>query len=147
MVHPGGRPSKYNQDIADKIVQGLSMGKTLIKVCDELKIGYSTVTRWIVENKEFGEKYTRARENQIDYLAEDIIQIAEDDSLSPETRRLMIDARKWYAGKLNGKKYGDKQQIDHGGTITLAALVESSMRPAQITTDKPKIIDITPENE
>ena len=136
-----GRHSDYNQDIANKIIEGLSSGKSLIKVCDELNVGYSTVTNWIVEFKEFKEKYTRARETQMDFIAEDILHIAEDESLSPETRRLMIDSRKWYAGKLNGKKYGDKQQIDHTGTVTLSALVEDSYK----LSDKPKMLDITPD--
>lgn len=138
---PSGGISIYTEQLANQIIDGLSQGKTLISTCKELGIGYSTVNAWIVDNKEFGKRYSRARESQMDFIAEDIIHIAENEELSPETRRLMIDSRKWYAGKLNGKKYGDKQQIDHSGTVTLSALVEDSYK---ITSDKPQTIDVTP---
>jgi hypothetical protein len=80
----------------------------------------------------FREQYARARESQADYYAEEIIQISDDGTNDWMERRseaekgagvdtgwvlngehvqrsrLRVDARKWYAGKLAPKKYGDK---------------------------------------
>lgn len=49
--------------------------------------------------------------------ADDIIEIAdvEDD---PNKARVRIDARKWYAGKLNAKHYGDKLNLDATVKVT-----------------------------
>ena len=34
--------------------------------------------------------------------------------------RLQIDARKWLLSKMLPKKYGDKQQLEHSGSISIA---------------------------
>lgn len=57
----------------------------------------------------------RAREEQADGFADEIIDIA--DSVAPETgevakAKLQIDARKWKAAKLAPKKYGEKLELD-----------------------------------
>ena len=45
---------------------------------------------------------------------------------------IRIDARKWLAGKMAPKKYGDKQQLEHrgpdGGPITLEALLMARIK-------------------
>ena len=86
----------------------------------------STVYEWLLRHPEFAENYTRAREEQADTLADEIIAIADE---SPETvkvrdkegnvldvkidsgyvnyQRQRIEARKWTAMKLKPKKYGD----------------------------------------
>ena len=87
----------------------------------------------------------RAREAQADSLVDDILLIA-DDARNDWMKRngenatgyqengevlrrsaLRIDARKWLAGKMAPKKYGDKQQVEHsgpdGGPVTLEALI------------------------
>jgi hypothetical protein len=65
------------------------------------------VFRWLANNKEFRDQYARAREVQADVLADEILDIA-DDSSDPAKARVQIDARKWLAGKLRPKVYGDK---------------------------------------
>ena len=61
---------------------------------------------------EFSEQYARAREVQADVLADEVIEIA-DTEPDPNRARVMIDARKWLAGKLRPKKYGDHLKLDH----------------------------------
>ena len=45
---------------------------------------------------------------------------------------LRIDARKWLAGKMAARKYGDKQQLEHsgpdGGPVTLDVLILASLK-------------------
>jgi hypothetical protein len=88
---------------------------------------YRTVARWLAADQAFRQSYERAREAQADYLADDILDVSNDGSLSPEDRRIRIDARKWYAGKLRPKKYGDRLQQElsgpDGGPIDLTAKV------------------------
>jgi hypothetical protein len=73
-----------------------------------------TLYRWLSENPEFGEMYARAREERAHLAAEDIIHIA-DTEQDPNKARVRIDARKWYASKLNRKDYGDS--LDLGGGL------------------------------
>lgn len=95
--------------------------------------------RWLEVNEGFRESYMRAREAQADYLAEEIIQIADDGQNDTYTddegqvrtnqdviarSRLRVDARKWYASKLAAKKYGDKVEQTHTGAIDHSLTVQ-----------------------
>ena len=76
------------------------------------------------------DRYAQARAMQADRLAEEILDIADDatndfverngktevNNEHVQRSRLRIDTRKWLAGKLKPKVYGDKQTIDlnHG---------------------------------
>jgi len=86
--------------------------------------------RWLDAHQDFRDKYARARADQADFLAEEIIQIADDglnDTYTDEDgnektnvdviarSRLRVDSRKWYASKLLPKKYGDRTQLEGTG--------------------------------
>lgn len=128
------RPSSYTQEHADSICEHIAGGRSLVSWCkdDESRPSYTSVMRWLEANEPFRENYVRAREAQSDYLAEEIVQIADDgandtyldDEGMPRTNqdviarsRLRVDARKWYASKLAPKKYGDKVETTHTGSI------------------------------
>lgn len=134
------RPSKYSQQLADAICELLVDGKSLRTICSTAKMpSRSTVIRWLAENEGFRNHYARARELQADTLAEEILDIADKAVLGErlkkdgkgkvlerqtgdmvERSKLMIDARKWYAGKLQPKKYGERVALDHGVQDNLA---------------------------
>lgn len=130
---PAGRPSIYTSLLADHICSEIAHGKSLVSICKEKEIGYTTVSDWLLDpnKKEFAENYARARESQADYLAEEIIDISDDSSLPSDDRRIKIDTRKWYAGKVRPKKYSDRQVIagdpdapvqhNHAGKIDMGA--------------------------
>ena len=73
-----------------------------------------SVYRWIREFPEFSLNYAYAKEDQADYMAEDILNIADSaDSDNVQVARLQIDTRKWTASKFKQKRYGDKLQTDN----------------------------------
>ena len=112
-----GRPSIYNQNLAEEICDSLSSGKSLRKIClSDTMPGQTTIFRWLHENEEFRKQYTQARTHQADTLFDECLDIA-DDRLEEQTSpyavaraRLRIDTRKWMSGKLNPKKYGEKSE-------------------------------------
>lgn len=84
--------------------------------------------KWIRENESFREQYARACEERADHIFEEILEITDDNALDISVdsdgnakvngevvnrSRLKVDARKWMLSKMNPKKYGDKQEIDH----------------------------------
>ena len=72
------------------------------------------------ENTEFSEKYTRAKADQCLVLADEIIGIADTcDNENWKPAQVRIDARKWLAGKLAPKIFGEKIQQEHSGEINL----------------------------
>lgn len=117
------RPTDYTEEKAADICARLASGEPLTKICrDEGMPGVSTVYRWLVAHETFREMYTRAREDQADTLADEIIDIADNGINDTYTKdgveltnqdviarsRLRVDARKWIAAKLKPRKYGEK---------------------------------------
>lgn len=127
------RPSDYCKETVDAICERLVEGESLRAICrDEAMPAISTVFRWLSLHPEFSEQYARAREEQAETLADEIVAIADETEVSAKhdgeevrfavdatavaRNRLRVDARKWVAAKLKPKKYGDKLAHEHGGT-------------------------------
>jgi hypothetical protein len=118
-----GRPSEFSAEVAAKLLERIAEGESLRQICAaEDMPGRSTVYQWLCANKEFADQYARAREEQADTLADEITDIA-DGNDAPDNKRVRIDARKWVAGKLRPKKYGERTAHEHtgpgGGAIVL----------------------------
>lgn len=110
------RPSEYSQDTAAEICARLVNGESLRSICaSEGMPDVKTVYRWMGANEEFRQQYAHAREDQADTLADEIVDISDDATEDPNSRRVRIDARKWVAAKLKPKKYGDR--IDHNVAV------------------------------
>ena len=106
-----GRPTKYSNALADQILERVSQGVSLVKICsDETMPNRATVYKWFKAHPEFNDNYTRAREEQADFYADQIIEIA-DTAEDAAIAKLQIDARKWVASKLKGRSYGDKVSV------------------------------------
>lgn len=127
---PAGRPSLYSEALTDEICRRLADGKSLKTICktDDMP-AMGTVMRWLTVHEEFRDKYVRAREIQADTIVDEILDIADDgsndwmetergevvDNEAIQRSRLRIDARKWLAGKLRPKVYGEKVDLTHSG--------------------------------
>lgn len=137
-----GRPSDFTEEIGDHICERLCEGESLRSIClDEGMPSRSAVFRWLaIGNEEgadpsfsrFRDQYTRAREEQADTIFDECLQIADDatndymdkknsegevigQALNTEhvqRSKLRIDTRKWMAGKMRPKKYGDKLEVE-----------------------------------
>jgi len=109
-----GRPTKFNKRTANSICKLIAKGKSLKAACEEKNMPHKdTVLRWLRVNEEFRSQYTRARNDQADHFADEIVEIA-DTETDWGKARVRIDARKWVAGKQRPKKYGDKVQLTGG---------------------------------
>lgn len=125
-----GRPTKFSQELADLICDQIATSdKGLRKICAENDISTFSVLKWLKENEDFSIQYARAREMQADYLADQILEIADDkkgdlimgefgengNAANVQRSKLQVEARKWIAAKLKPKKYGEK--IDLNATV------------------------------
>lgn len=119
-----GRPTEYSVELADLICERLANGEGLVSICkDETMPARSTVHNWLNDKSEFYkpdflDKYVRARDDQADYKAEEIEEIADKvlaGTVKPDAARVAIDAKKWTASKLKPKRYGDKIDMTSGG--------------------------------
>lgn len=110
-----GRPSGYSQELADRLCEQLADGKSLRTICkSEDMPGKTTVLRWLRDNEDFRGQYARARDEQADSIADEMIDIADGgDGGDVQRDRLRVDTRKWVASVLKPKKYGDS--VTHKG--------------------------------
>ena len=108
------------------ICEGIADGRSLRSICEaEDMPSKSAVFRWLGVNEAFRDQYARARESQADVLFDEILSIADDgknDTYATEDgervnheviarSKLRVDARKWMAGKLRPKVYGEKLEL------------------------------------
>ncbi len=116
-----GRPSRLTSALASEICGRLSEGESLVKICEDKTMpARRTVLSWMATDSNFCTSIVRAREEQAEHLAEEIVNIA-DTCTDPHKARLQIEARKWYASKLAPKKYGDKLDLNasHSGEVRI----------------------------
>lgn len=93
---------------------------------------YATITAWLLADAEISAMYTRAKEDQADWMADEMLEIADDSvndtyidddgnvRLNQEVvarSKLRLETRKWLAAKLKPRKYGDKVQQEVTGAI------------------------------
>lgn len=117
-------------------------GMSTTSACKQVGLGWKLFSEWCEEAPGHSERYTRARAQLLERMAEEIHQIADTpvegvtittkpgvDGVEEkradmiEHRRLQIESRKWLLARLMPKKYGDKQHIEHSGSIGLEGLI------------------------
>ena len=125
---PMGRPTKYSQALADRICEQVSISSDgLRKMCKIFPDfpAHESILLWRRKYPEFSAQYKEAKLQQAELFAEDIIDIADDDSRDAidgengivqnsefiARSRVKIDARKWIACKLLPKVYGDRSEV------------------------------------
>ena len=125
---PRGAPTTYNAHMASVICIRIAEGESLREIVKTAGMpDRSAIYDWLLRHPVFADQYTRAREEQADTLADEIIAIADESPETVEVRdregnvidvkidsgyvnyqRQRIEARKWTAMKLKPKKYGDR---------------------------------------
>ena len=120
-----GRPSSYTPELAAEILEELaSTNIGLHRLCNQIHAhwpSFETIKRWLRSNAEFRANYALAREEQADFLCDELIDLADSARGTPAEEvnavRLMVDTRKWTASKLFPKKYGEKIQQEITGDL------------------------------
>lgn len=125
-----GRPSIYTPELADLICLRIATHqegtRRLCQRYDDLPDD-TCIYEWRHKHAEFAHKYAQAKMQQAEIMAEQILDIADDDSSDIKydkdgnescngefvaRSRLRVDTRKWLASKLAPKVYGDHKQVE-----------------------------------
>jgi hypothetical protein len=116
----------------------IAEGLTLPKILNEPDMPcMSNVMRWVHTHPEFAKMYDTATQVRAEVMVEEMTDISDDTSQDHleetwngktytvenkefvQRSRLKIETRKWIASKIKPKKYGDKMQLDHEGSLTI----------------------------
>ncbi len=152
-----GRPSRYTTELAADICRQLADGEPLRSICrDSAMPDKATVLRWLAdkEKADFRDQYVHAREMQADALFDEALEIADDatgdittgkddkETVNHENiqrSRLRVDTRKWAAGKLAPKRYGDKLQHTGEGGGPIRTEVDLTGIPTDVLRELQKL--------
>ena len=134
----GGRENHSEEDrikIITSICEDVIENKVSFnEAVSNSNISLVTFYKWLVASEELQKLYNYARNVRSDVLFEEIVEIADtpEDGVKlkvtangveemhgdmTEHRKLRIDARKWVVAKMQPKKYGDKVELQHTGTV------------------------------
>lgn len=155
---PGGRPSKYTEEIVKELCHRISVGESLKKICEDPKMpSLHAVLLWANTKPEFLSKYASARDAAFEIMADEVVELADTPAIefaSPgdpsgvKHRQLKIDARKWILSKRASKKYGDRVDVHNTGQIDVR--IEQVRRiivdPLIIEQKLPEVKEITDES-
>ena len=133
-----GRPSEYTPETAEAICIRLASGESLRAVCADADMpDKTTVLRWLARNEDFRIQYARSKEESAEAVAEQYFDILDElppakadgslDSAAVMWAKNRADARKWYLSKIMPKKYGDRIQTEHSGSVNLGGLTEEDI--------------------
>jgi hypothetical protein len=151
--HPGGRPVVYGIDNPcwQKLCEQISEGKSLsTAIKAEGMPSYQLVMLMLRNNPEFRTMYEKAVESRADRLAEEIIELADQQipdglegpmaSAWVQQKRMQVDARKWVASKLKPKTYGDR--IDVAVTDNRISVMDALKEAKQrVLKDESNVVD------
>lgn len=131
-----GRPTDYNDQVASRLLSEIAEGKSVASLCkQDWAPSRQTFYLWIHTHRTFADSYAKAKDDCAESLADEIIDIADNgsndwmDVNDPENpgyrfnsehyqrSRLRVDTRKWVASKLKPKKYGEKTEVEHSGSV------------------------------
>ena len=118
-----GMPTSYTEEMAQRVCEAVRASQQGLRgtlKADSSLPSVEIVMRWMDQYASFRSNYTLAKNDQLRLMAEDIIDIAKDDSLDVNDRRLPVDTRKWLLSKLIPKTYGDKLDVTSGGEAMAA---------------------------
>lgn len=128
----------YSEALTDRICELVENGMPLSRVCkmEDMPTAH-TVYAWLRKYPEFLEKYSVSKNTQLEMLAEEILEIADDttedrgNSTKVNRDRLRVDTRKFLLEKLRPDKFGvrSKTEItgDGGGPLAVAEVSEESL--------------------
>ena len=139
-----GRQTIRTPEIDEKIVEGLRKGIPLTVICREDGMPEPrTVYDWRDADGAFATAIARARDEGEDVIAWECMSIADTPLEGQEVekdhkgaviktktgdmlghRKLQIETRLKLLSKFNPKRWGDRQQLEHSGTMELVGLAE-----------------------
>lgn len=149
-----GRPIKFGNDHPcwDILFEQMSEGKSLTSALKRPGMPtFGGAMKVLRNNPEIRARYDKACEDRADKLAEEIIELSDEEmpegltgpmaSAWVQKKRMQVDARKWVASKLYSRRYGERVDVSVTDTriSVMDALKEAKQR---VLRDDSNVIDV-----
>jgi hypothetical protein len=113
--------SPEREQVAELVLQGMRNGLSGFKACQAAGVPQSTFAGWVNEDAQLAERYAHAREDLIERMASEVLELSDSDVpeladgrkdwAAVQKHKLQVDTRKWLLSKLAPKKFGDKMTL------------------------------------
>jgi hypothetical protein len=120
--------------ISQSVLDGMRSGLSAFKACQAAGVPQSTFSRWVDDDAILAENYTRAREDLIERMAQEVLELSDSDVgflpdgkkdwAAVQKHKLQVDTRKWLLSKLAPKKYGEKLEVSGDPSSPLVQRIE-----------------------
>lgn len=113
----------------EAICNHVASGESLFSWANANGFNYTTVLNWIDADTNRAENYARARDVRADLAFESLDDVSNeavvaDTAVKVAGLRLKADNIKWKLARMNAKKYGDKIEAVHSGSIGLGSILD-----------------------
>jgi len=112
---------------------------SLREACSDLGIAPSTTLKLVSEDQTFGERYVRARQVGYTLLGDDLREVADDPTIEPEHKRIMVDTRKWVLSKMLPRLYGDTPSVSVNVAVSANPRYVAAAEVIEQSQDAPKL--------
>jgi hypothetical protein len=126
--------SEERANVSALVLEGMRSGLSAFKACKRAGVNQSTFNDWLNGDAALAAEYARAREDLLEMMASDLLDIADrpvgstesgaTDSGAVADKKVQIDTRKWLLSKLAPKKYGDKLEVSGDPANPLVQRIE-----------------------
>lgn len=117
-----GRPKLYSKELAAKVCVCIMNCESLRKIGAKKGMPSTrTIVRWLHQEEDFWQHYTRAREVRSHVRFDKLGEIADgvlSGKYDPAATRVYADIEKWALGK-ESSRYKDKAEVDHTGRVII----------------------------
>jgi hypothetical protein len=144
------KTTKYTPEKAEKIIELLSDGVPMATICKAKDMpGVTTVRDWSVKDQAFAARIAQARLDGFDALAAKCLDTANTPEMAKETideggkitiktadavqhRKLKIWATLQLLSKWDPKRYGEKLDLNHSGSVGIADVLRAKREARRV---------------
>lgn len=104
MANPVGRPTKYNPEHNELLIEMMSQGKSVVQFCAAIGIARKTFYEWVKLNEEFSNTFIRAKTLCEAHWETELQSMMYDSKVNAPLVKM------YFTNRFN---WTDKQQTDH----------------------------------
>lgn len=117
----GDARKRMTPETREEVLTKVAAGMTVRQAAVDTGLSPGMVHQRCLDDPEFADRLTRAREHGAETLADTVLDVALDPDMPAAQKNVIIDALKWLA-KVNSRgRFGDKVEL--GGSIAIQPVV------------------------
>lgn len=127
---------------AERALALVADGMSLTRALDVVGLTWGKFSRQCDVDDQLASSYARATRLRADRHAEEVVDIA-DTEVNPQVARNRMDARRWFASKMNPSKFSDRIDINVTQTVDLnAAMAAADARLRPVSDQHSDVTDL-----